>query len=46
MPTYMLRNPDPELWQAFKNRAAAEGHPLRWLILEMIRRYVKGGLSK
>ena len=42
---YILRNADPELWQAFRARALAEGHSLRWLILELVRRYVAAGLG-
>ena len=41
----ILRNPDPKLWDAFKQRAASEGHSLRWLILELVRRYVERGLD-
>lgn len=41
---FILRNPDPELWEAFKLRAASEGRSLRWVILELIRRYVRTGL--
>jgi plasmid stability protein len=44
--TYMIRNPDPELWAAFRARAAAEGHSLRWLLLELVRRYVSAGLDR
>jgi len=44
MPSYIIRNADDQLWQAFRARAAAEGHSLRWLILELVRRYVKHGL--
>ena len=44
MGNYILRNADPELWQAFRARALAEGHSLRWLILELVKRYVREGL--
>lgn len=44
MPDYILRNIDPKLWKQFKVRADSEGRSLRWLILELIRRYVKDGL--
>lgn len=46
MPTlnFILRSPDPSMWRKFKTRAAKEGHSLRWVILEMIRRYVEDGL--
>lgn len=44
MPSFILRNPDPDLWQAFKARAIREGHSLRWVILQLIRKYVEEGL--
>jgi hypothetical protein len=44
MPSYILRNPDPDIWARFKARAAEEGHPLRWLILRLIAHYVSHGL--
>jgi plasmid stability protein len=45
MSNYILRNVDPEVWAAFRARAATEGHSLRWLILELVRRYVQKGLG-
>jgi plasmid stability protein len=44
MASFILRNPEPELWAAFKARAASEGRSLRWVILELVRRYVENGL--
>jgi plasmid stability protein len=44
MASFILRNPDPDLWKAFRERAASEGRSLRWLIMELIRRYVEKGL--
>lgn len=44
MPSYILRNIDPSLWAAFKARAEQEGHPLKWVILQLLARYVKSGL--
>lgn len=44
MASFILRNPDKALWEAFKQRAQAEGRSLRWVILELIRRYVEQGL--
>lgn len=44
VPDYILRNIDPKLWQQFKARALSEGRSLRWLLMELIRRYVKEGL--
>jgi plasmid stability protein len=46
IPSYIIRNADPELWHAFRARAATEGHSLRWLILELVRRYVAAGLDQ
>jgi len=45
VPDYILRNIDPSLWDRFKERAASEGRSLRWLIFELIRRYVEKGLG-
>jgi hypothetical protein len=43
--SFILRDPDPKLWAKFKTRAASEGRTLRWVILELIRRYVEKGLD-
>lgn len=45
MSSFILRKIDPELWEAFKARAQSEGRSLRWLVLELIRRYVEKGLD-
>jgi plasmid stability protein len=45
MANYILRKADDKLWQAFRARAATDGHSLRWLLLELIKRYVQGGLK-
>ena len=45
MPTYILRDLPPELWDRVKVRAALEGRPLRALLLELLRRYADHGLS-
>jgi plasmid stability protein len=42
---YIIRQTDNALWQAFKKRAATEGHSLRWVIEELIRQYVAHGLK-
>ena len=44
MPSYILRNIEPDLWIAFKERAEREGHTLRWLFLALLRLYVRDGL--
>lgn len=41
---FILRSPDPQIWRRFKMKAAKEGRSLRWIILELIRRYVEDGL--
>lgn len=46
MPTYLLRNIDPELWQAVKARAEQDGHALRWVILRLLQHYAKRGFVK
>ena len=46
MPSYILRDIDPNLWQAFKERAASEGRPLRWIIFQLIASYIKRGMPK
>jgi len=45
VPDYILRDIDTKLWKQFKERAAAEGRSLRWVIIEMIKHYVKHGLG-
>jgi len=44
MTTYLLRDVNYDLWQAFKTRAQSEGHPLRWVILTLISYYINHGL--
>lgn len=46
MPSYILRNVDPELWTKVKARAEKEGHALRWVILQLLVYYAKHGLPK
>jgi hypothetical protein len=45
MPAFILRNLDPVLWAAFRQRCLAEGRAQRWVILELVRRYVERGLD-
>jgi hypothetical protein len=45
MPNYILRGTDPVLWSAFRARASREGHSLRWLLLQLIQRYIERGLD-
>lgn len=44
MANYILRKVDDSLWTKFRARAEAEGRPLRWIILELIRHYVSNGM--
>lgn len=44
VPDYILRNIDPSLWKKFKARAASEGRSLRWLLIELIKKYILNGL--
>lgn len=46
MANYILRKVDDELWQQFRTRAQAEGHSLRWVVLELVAYYVRHGLPK
>jgi hypothetical protein len=39
MSTYVLRAVDEALWRRFKSRAAAEGLPLKYLMLQLIEAY-------
>ena len=45
MKNYMLRDIDAALWQHAKARAQAEGHPLRWVLLQLLKLYVEKGLT-
>jgi hypothetical protein len=40
--TYIIRDTKTPLWQAFKARAAREGRSLRWVLEQLITRYVDG----
>lgn len=42
MPSYILRNIDPKLWESVKARAETEGRSLRGLILWLLTRYADG----
>lgn len=44
MPSYILRNIDPTLWQRVKTRATGEQLPLRQLLLLLLRGYADGEL--
>jgi hypothetical protein len=46
MASYMIRNLDPVLWNAARDRAKAEGHNLKWVILQLIAYYVRAGLPR
>lgn len=42
MPSYILRDIDPDLWSRVKSRATAEGRSLRGLILWLLALYAQG----
>lgn len=46
MPSYILRDIDPQLWQRVKARAEREGHPLRWVILTLLTKYADTSKGK
>jgi plasmid stability protein len=41
---YLVRDIPDDLWIRVKQRAAHDGHSLRWIILELLRRYTTSGL--
>ena len=42
--SYTLRDMDPKLWANFKRRAAANGRSLRWILVQLIQRYIQHGI--
>lgn len=44
MASFAFKDVDDKLWKQFKQRAQSEGRSLRWVILELIRRYIEKGL--
>jgi hypothetical protein len=45
MPSYILRNIDPDLWERVKARSQTEGIPLRAIILKLLEMYGAGKVS-
>lgn len=45
MTAYLLRDIDPAVWKRFKSRAAAEGIPMRALLLGLIEAYAEGAIA-
>jgi hypothetical protein len=45
MSSYILRNPDPELWERVKARSVDEGIPLRAIILALLELYAAGKIN-
>ena len=41
MASYILRNLDPVLWEAFKAKAATEGHGMKFILLRLVTLYVQ-----
>ena len=44
MKFYLLRDIPDDLWVAVKRRATREGHTLRWVVLQLLKRYASDGL--
>lgn len=45
VPNYFLRDIDPELWRKVKARAAFDGRPIRFVILELLKVYAEHGYT-
>ena len=45
MASYIIRKIDDDVWAKFKARAVKEGHPLRWVVLQLVYRYITKGLN-
>jgi hypothetical protein len=45
MPSYILRNIDPDLWARFKARSEREGIPMRALLLLLVAGYASGEIT-
>jgi hypothetical protein len=41
--TYVLKRIDRELWEAVKARAASEGRPVRYVLIEFLKIYAEHG---
>lgn len=46
MASFILRKVDDDTWTKFRERAQAEGHTLRWVILALIGHYIRNGMPK
>jgi hypothetical protein len=44
MPSMVVKNIDPGVWAAFKRRAKKDGHTQRWILMRLIRVYLRAGL--
>ena len=45
MPSYILRNIDPDLWARVKARSEQDGIPLRAIILKSLALYAEGKIA-
>jgi hypothetical protein len=45
VPNYILRNVPEPLWSRVRERAAAEGWPLKALIVHLLEQYVEGTVT-
>ncbi len=39
--SYVIRDCDLALWKRFRAKAKRDGRSIKWLLLDMIRRYVE-----
>lgn len=46
MASFILRKVDDKFWAKFRERAQSEGHPMRWVLLELIAYYIRHGMPK
>ena len=44
--TYLLRTIPDDLWARVKARAQKEGHTIRYIIVTLLKQYVRTGLSR
>lgn len=45
MPSYILRNIDPDLWARVKARSEKDGIPMRTIIFALLEHYVEHGVT-
>ena len=40
--TYLLERIPSDIWKAARARAAKDGHPMRWILLQLVKDYAEG----